>query len=72
MPRKKLPCFVGLPYKDHKQRVQLTKKYLKDYYVSDLGGVLYMERRHPNGYKDVIKSLDLKEIVCMWLGIMAL
>ncbi|NYC94148.1 hypothetical protein DFN09_002061 [Clostridium acetobutylicum] len=20
------------------------------------------------GYKDVIKSLDLKEIVCMWLG----
>ncbi|NOV88976.1 hypothetical protein BJV85_002050 [Clostridium acetobutylicum] len=23
------------------------------------------------GYKDVIKSLDLKEIVCMWLGIMA-
>ncbi|KHD34200.1 flavoprotein [Clostridium acetobutylicum] len=49
MPRKKLPCFVGLPYKDHKQRVQLTKKYLKDYYVSDLGGILYMERRYPNG-----------------------
>ncbi|URZ15302.1 flavoprotein [Clostridium felsineum] len=45
MPRRYLPLIVGLPYLTFKYKSTLTNKYLKDYYITDLGGVLFMERR---------------------------
>ncbi|MCR3759206.1 flavoprotein [Clostridium felsineum] len=49
MPRRLLPRIVGLPYRDFKHKIKLTNMHLKDYYVSDLGGVLFMERRCQSG-----------------------
>lgn len=39
------PQIIAIPYRTFKQRIQLTKKYLKEYTVEDLGGVLYMKKR---------------------------
>lgn len=36
---------IAIPYKNFKQKIRLTKKYIKLYTIEDLGGVLYMERR---------------------------
>jgi hypothetical protein len=39
------PNVMAIPYKNFKQKIRLSKKYLKEYKVEDLGGVLYMEKR---------------------------
>lgn len=39
------PIAMALPYRSFKERIRLTKKYIKLYTIEDLGGVLYMERR---------------------------
>ena len=36
------PCVLAIPYKNFKHKIRLTKKYLKEYNIQDLGGVLYM------------------------------
>lgn len=39
------PIAMALPYRSFKERIRLTKKYIRIYTIEDLGGVLYMERR---------------------------
>jgi hypothetical protein len=34
-----------IPYKNFKERIRLTKKYLKNYYIENLDGYLYLVRR---------------------------
>lgn len=36
---------IAIPYKTFKQKIKLTKKYIKNYRIEDLEGVLYMEKR---------------------------
>lgn len=36
---------LGIPYRNFKHRIQLTKKYIKNYKIQDLGGVLYLEKK---------------------------
>lgn len=36
---------IAIPYKTFKQKIRLTKKYLKEYNIQDLGGILYMQKR---------------------------
>lgn len=36
---------LGIPYSTFKEKIKLTKKYLKKYNITDLGGVLYMEKK---------------------------
>jgi hypothetical protein len=33
------------PYKNFKQKISLTKKYMNQYKVEDLGGILYLEKK---------------------------
>ncbi|MCT8978294.1 flavoprotein [Clostridium sp. CX1] len=39
------PKVIAIPYKSFKEKIRLTKRYTKYYFIEDLGGVLYMERR---------------------------
>lgn len=36
---------LGIPYKNFKEKIRLTKEYKNKYFITDLGGVLYMERK---------------------------
>lgn len=36
---------LGIPYRNFKEKIGLTKKYSTRYKIQDLGGVLYMERK---------------------------
>ena len=39
------PSIIAIPYKNFKHKIKITKKYLKDYMIQDLGGVLYLTER---------------------------
>ena len=36
---------IAISYKTFKEKIKLTKEYSRNYYIEDLGGVLYMESR---------------------------
>lgn len=36
---------LGIPYRTFKEKISITKMYLKEYKIQDLGGVLYLERK---------------------------
>lgn len=37
---------IAIPYRNFKHKIRITKRFLKDYKIQDLGGILYMERRN--------------------------
>lgn len=39
------PLILAIPYKNFRHKIRLTKRYLENYKIEDLGGVLYMEKR---------------------------
>lgn len=41
----KLSIIVAIPYKTFKEKIRATKENEKKYSITDLGGVLYMERK---------------------------
>lgn len=36
---------IALPYRSFKERIRITKRYERRYKITDLGGLLYMERK---------------------------